>query len=100
MSEISLQTDSMIYLLYKKVENIIFRFKAIQKSYSQVNNQNLKNRLLNEYEDLKINFFQIKSIIKIMVNSSSDRLTISKLLNEKCNRCENEIFKNKYLFSA
>ena len=90
----------MIYLLYKKVENIIFRFKAIQKSYSQVNNQNLKNRLLNEYEDLKINFFQIKSIIKIMVNSSSDTLTISKLLKEKCNRCENEIFKNTHLFFA
>ena len=90
----------MIYVFHKKLENIIFRIKAIQKSYKQINNLNLKIRLLKEYEDLKVNFFQIKSLIKLMENSSTNKLTISKLLNEKCNRCENEIFKNKYLFSA
>ena len=100
MSKTSLKPDSMIYIFYKKLENIIFRTKAIRKSYKQINNTNLKTRLIKEYEDLKINFFQIKSLIKSMDNSSSSKLTISKLLNEKCNRCENEIFKNKYLFSA
>ena len=89
----------MIYVFHKKLESIIFRIKAIQKSYKQINNVNLKTRLLKEYEDLKINFFQIKSLIKSMDYSSSNKLTISKLLKEKCNRCENEIFKNKYLFS-
>ena len=96
----SLKTDSMIYVFHKKLENIIFRIKAIHKSYKQINNVNLKNRLHKEYEDLKIKFFQINSLVKLMNNSSSNKLTISKLLNEKCNRCENEIFKNKYLFSA
>jgi len=96
----SLKTDSMIYVFHKKLERIIFRIIAIQKSYKQINNLNLKIRLLNEYEDLKVNFFEIKSLIKLMDNSSSNKLTISKLLNEKCNRYENEIFKNKYLFSA
>ncbi len=100
MSKTSLKTDSIIYVFYKKLEKIIFRTKAIRKSYDQINNANLKSRLIKEYEDLKINFFQIKSLIKSMDNSSSSKLTISKLLNEKCNRCENEIFKNKYLFSA
>ena len=90
----------MNYDFNKKLENIIFRIKAIQKSYKQINNDNLKTRLIKEYEDLKINFFQINSLVKLMDHSSSDKLTISKLLNEKCNRCENEIFKNKYLFSA
>jgi len=90
----------MIYVFHKKLESIIFRIKAIQKSYKQINNVNLKTRLLKEYEDLKINFFQIKSLIKSMDYSSSNKLTISKLLKEKCNRCENEIFKNKYLFST
>ena len=90
----------MIYVFHKKLESIIFRIKAIQKSYKQINNVNLKTRLLKEYEDLKINFFQIKSLVKSMDYSSSNKLTISKLLKEKCNRCENEIFKNKYLFSA
>ena len=90
----------MIYVFHKKLDNIISRVKAIQKSYKQINNVNLKIRLHKEYEDLKINFFQIKSLVKLMDHSSSNKLTISKLLNEKCNRCEDEIFKNKYLFSA
>ena len=90
----------MIYIFYKKIEKIIFRIKAIQKSYKQINNIHLKNRLFKEYKDLKINYFQIKSLIKSMDHSSSSKLSISKLLHEKCNRCENEIFKDKYLFSA
>ena len=100
MYKAPLKTDSMIYVFNKKLENISFRIKAIQKSYKQIINPNLKTRLLKEYEDLKINFFQIKSLIKLMDHSSSNELTITKLLNEKCNRFENEIFKNKFLFSA
>ena len=100
MSKTSLKTDSLIYTSHKRLENIIIRIIAIQKSYQQINNVNLKNRLLKEYDDLKIKFIQIKSLVKLMDQSSSSKLSISKLLNEKCNRCENEIFKNKYLFSA
>ena len=100
MSTTSLKADSMIYVFHKKIEHIIFRIKAIQKSYKQINNANLKIRLLKEYEDLKINFFKIKSLVKLMGQSSSDKLSMSKLLDEKCSRCENEIFKDKYLFSA
>ena len=100
MFKTSLKTDSMIYVFHKKLENIIFRTRAIKKSYEQINNANLKTRLHKEYEDLKTNFFQIKSLIKLMHRSTSNNLSISKVLNEKCNRCEDEIFKNKYLFSA
>ena len=90
----------MIYVFHKKIDSISFRIKAIQKSYKQINNVNLKIRLLNEYEDLKFNFFKIKSLVKLINQSSSDKLSISNLLNEKCLRCESEIFKNKFLFSA
>ena len=90
----------MIYFFHKKIENIIFRINAIQKSYKQINNVNLKIRLLKEYEDLKISFFEIKTLVKSMDHSHSNKISISKLLNEKCNRCESEIFKNKYLFST
>ena len=100
MLKTSLKTESMVYVFHKKLEKIIFRTKAIKKSYEQINNVNLKTRLIKEYEDLKINFLRIKYLIKLMDSSSSNKLTISKLLNEKCNRCENEMFKNKYLFSA
>ena len=100
MSKTLSKTDSMIYFFHKRLERTIGRIKAIQKSYKHINNVNLKKRLLKEHEDLKINFLQIKSIVKLMDNSSTDKLTISTLLNEKCNRYENEIFNNKYLFSA
>ena len=79
MFKTSLTTDSIIYVFHKRLENITFRTKAIQKSYKQVNNVNLKTRLLKEYQDLKINFFQIKSLIKLLDHSPSNKLTISKL---------------------
>ena len=90
----------MIYIFLRKIELISFRIKAIQKSYKQINNVDLRIRLIKEYEDLKINFLKIKSLVKLMNQSSSDNLSISKLLYEKCNRCEHMIFTNKYLFSA
>ena len=100
MSKTSLKTDSMIYVFLKKIENISLRTKAIQKSYKQISNVDLKIRLLKEYGDLKINFFKIRSIVKLMEQSSCDKISILKLLEERCSRCENEIFKNKYLFST
>ena len=82
------------------MEKIFFRIKVIQKSYKQINNVNLRIRLLKEYEELKTNFFHIKALIKLVEHSSSNKLSISKVLSEKCKRFENEIFKNKYLFSG
>ena len=65
MFKTSLKTDSMIYVFHKKLENIIFRTKAIKKSYEQISNANLKTRLHKEYEDLKINFFSNKVSYKV-----------------------------------
>ena len=100
MSTILFNTDSMIYIFHKQIDRIYYRLKVIQTNYKQINNVNLKNRLIKEYKGLKINFFKMKSLVKLMEQSSSDKFSISKLLDEKCTRCENEIFKNKYLFSA
>ena len=100
MSKDSLRADSIAYVILKKIENIIFRIKAIQKSYKQINDATLKIRLIKEHEVLKNNFFQINSLVKLMNHSPSNKLSLSRLLNEKCNRCKNEIYKNKYLFSA
>ena len=100
MFKTSLKTDSIVYVFHKKLEKIFLRTKAIKKSYEQINDVNLKTRLHKEYKDLKINLFQIKSLIKLIDPSSSKNLTTLKLLKEKCHRCENEIFRNEYLFSA
>ena len=90
----------MIYIFHKQIDRIYYRLNAIQKTYKNINNLNLKNRLIKEYKSLKMNFFKMKSLVKLMEQSSSDKFSISKLLDEKCTRCENEIFKNKYLFSS
>ena len=90
----------MIYVVQKKLDRISIRLKAIQRGYKNINNLNLKIRLLREHENLKINFFEIKSIVKLIDQSSSDQLIILKLLKEQCSRCEREFFKNEYLFSA
>ena len=90
----------MIYEVQKKIDKISFRINAIQKCYKQINNINLKTRLINEYDDLKIKFDEIKSFVKFLDKSSSDKLSVSKVLREKCDRCEKELFKNKELFSA
>ncbi len=90
----------MIYEVQKKIDKISFRINAIQKCYKQINNINLKTRLVNEYDDLKIKFDEIKSFVKFLDKSSSDKLSVSKVLREKCDRCEKELFKNKELFSA
>ena len=100
VSKNSFQTNSIIYILQKKLDRTSLRINAIKKNYKQITNINLKKRLLKECEILKINFFEIKSLVKLINQSSSNKLSISKLLVEKCNRCENEIFKNKFLFSA
>ena len=100
MSKDSLRADSIAYVFLKKIENIIFRIKAIQKNYKQINDATLKIRLIKEHEVLKNKFIKINSLVILMNNSSSNKLSLSRLLNEKCNRCKKEIYKNKYLFSA
>ncbi len=96
----SSKTDLIIYLFQKRIDHINYRIKAIKNSYKQINNMNLKNRLIKEYENLEIKFFEIKSLVKLINQSKPEKLTISKLLLEKCCRYEKDLFTNKYLFSV
>ena len=100
MPNLLLKTESIVYVVQKKIDYINFRIKSIQKSYKQIDNKSLKIRLIKEYERLKINFIEIKSLVILIDQSSSEELCISKLLIEKYRRCEKEIFKNKFLFSV
>ena len=90
VNKTSLRTDSMIYVFHKKIETIIFRIKAIQKSYKRVNNINLKIRLHKEYEELKIpNVVEITFLNKNATNISDENLEIPNKLDFK-NILDNE----------
>ncbi len=92
--------ESIVDLLLRKIERITIRIRTIQNLYQQVNNENLKKRLLNEYGMIKRNFIEIESVVLYIENKSSDDFGFSKLLTEKYRRCEREIFKDKFLFFA
>ena len=100
MSITSSKAYSITYAVQKKIDQICFRIRNIQISYKNINNKNLKIRLIREYENLKNNFFEIKSLVKRLNQSSTDKLSFSELLNEKCSRYEKELFNKKFLFSA
>ena len=100
MSNTYTRTESIVDLINKKIERIIFRIKTIQNTYKQINNESLRERLINEHENLKNKFISFKPIILLLENSSSDNIKISKFLTEKYLRHEREIFNNKFLFST
>ena len=100
MSNTYTRTESIVDLINKKIEHIIFRIKTIQNTYKQINNESLRERLINEHENLKYKFIAFKPIILLLENSSSDNIKISKFLTEKYLRHEREIFNNKFLFST
>ena len=96
----SCQSLSIVDLVYKRIEIITLRIKTIQSSYKQVTNLNLKNRLVKEHLKLKSKFLEVKSLILLIENSSTDKLGISKLLFEKYLRSKKEILSDNFLFST
>ena len=94
------KTVSLTYILQKKIDKIFIRVNALEKSYKHIYSKDLKIRLNKEYERLKLNFFEIKSLIILLNQTSTEKLSLIKLLNEMSGRCEKEIFKNNYLFST
>ena len=94
------KTESIVFLIQEKIDHIFFRIKSIRKDYNRSNNKSLKIRLIKEHEKLKFHFIEIKSLVKLIDQRSFDNLSNSKLLSEKCKRCEKEMFKNNFLFST
>ncbi len=95
-----IRTESIVNSVLKKIEHINTRIKSIGKSYEQINSQSLKIRLLNEHKFLKHKFMEIKPIVLLLENSSSNNCGYSRILSEKFRRCEKEILKSKALFST
>ena len=95
-----IQSESIVDLVNRRIEKIANRIRFIESIYYQISNKILKERLISEFENLKINFREIKNIILILENSSKENIGISKLLVEKYYRFEKEIFKYNFLFPA
>ena len=91
---------SIVDLVYKRIEIITLRIKTIQSSYEQVTNVNLKNRLVEEHSKLKSKFLEVKPLVLLIKNSSTDKLGTSKLLLEKYLRSKKEIHSDNFLFST
>tara|TARA_Y100001933_G_scaffold41473_1_gene38257 strand:+ start:605 stop:907 length:303 start_codon:yes stop_codon:yes gene_type:complete len=100
VSYYSTQTISLVEHVYKKIDQITLRIRSIQKIYQQINNENLKTRLIDEHSKLKNKFIEFKTIVLLIEKSTFDKFGLSKLLSEKYLRCEKEIFSKNFLFST
>ena len=90
--------ESLIESFLKEIEFITDRLQIINESYQSIMSNELKERLINEYKDLKKRYKEISEISFSISNRTKDKITISNLLNEKCERGYEEICKNNNLF--
>ena len=90
--------ESLIESFLKEIEFITDRLQIINESYQSIMSNELKERLINEYKDLKKRYKEISEISFSISNRTKDKITISNLLNEKCERGYKEICKNNNLF--
>ena len=91
-------SESLIESFFKEIEFIADRLQIIKESYKSIMSNELKKRLLNEYKDLKKRYKEISEISSSISNRTEDKITISNLLNEKCERIYKEICQNSNLF--
>ena len=92
------QSQTLIESTYKELDSLTIRINNLQSIYKNINNKNLKQRLIREHSDLKSRFEEILSIILMINERSSEKISFSTLILEKYKRCKKEIYKNNYLF--
>ena len=84
--------------LINEIESITNRIVYINKVYETTINKNLKVRLITEHSNLKNRFKEIKKLSEFIKSKSNEKISITYLLFEKCQRSELKIFKNNNLF--
>tara|TARA_Y100000589_G_C27096967_1_gene606368 strand:- start:558 stop:860 length:303 start_codon:yes stop_codon:yes gene_type:complete len=94
----NIKSESIVENLFKEVDFITDRSKAIKLSLKETNNINLKKRLKKEFMTLNSRAVNVQNIVLDIYKFAKDDICLSGLLLEKCNRIRSQVSDNKELF--
>ena len=80
-----------------EVDSLTYRLKNIKQAYENTTHNGLRERLISENHTISKRLNEITSIAKTLKKRSTEQISFSSLLLEKCSRNINEI-KIKNLF--
>ena len=94
----NIKSETIVENLFKELDFIILRSKAIRLSVKGTNNINLKKRLKKEFMTLNYRLFNIQKTIIDIYKFTDDEVSLSGLLLEKCKRINSQVYDNRELF--
>ena len=95
----NVKSETIVENLFKELDFIILRSKAIRLSVKGTNNINLKKRLKKEFMSLNCRLFNIQSTIIDIYKFTNVKVSLSGLLLEKYKRINSQIYDNKLFFT-
>ena len=94
----NIKSETIVENLFKELDFIILRSKAIRLSVKGTNNINLKKRLKKEFMTLNHRLFNIQKTIIDIYKFTDDEVSLSGLLLEKFKRINSQVYDNRELF--
>tara|TARA_Y100001978_G_C23475841_1_gene329207 strand:+ start:360 stop:662 length:303 start_codon:yes stop_codon:yes gene_type:complete len=94
----NIKSETIVENLFKELDFIILRSKAIRLSVKGTNNINLKKRLKKEFMTLNYRLFNIQKTIIDIYKFTDDEVSLSGLLLEKFKRINSQVYDNRELF--
>ena len=80
------RSESIINNLFIEVYSLSYRIKNIKKAYRNTSHDGLRERLFYENQNIFQRLNEIFEIAKILKNRNNEKISISSLLVEKCQR--------------
>ena len=99
MSLNNIKSETIVENLFKELDFIILRSKAIRLSVKSTNNINLKKRLKKEFMNLNCRLVNIQTTIIDIYKFTNVKVSLSGLLLEKYKRINSQIYDNKLFFT-
>ena len=94
----NVKSETIVENLFKELDFIILRSRAIRLSVQGTNNISLKNRLKKEFMALNCRLVNIQSTILDIYKFTNVEVSLSGLLLEKCKRINSQVYDNRELF--
>ena len=93
-------SESIIQTLFIEVDSLTSRLRNIKQCLKKTSNTNLAERLVKENKFIFYRLNEILSISKLLRKNTTDKITFSYLLEEKCKRSihETKIQSNLFFF--